>query len=100
MGLQTHQRQGSQQDDYGKGRYQRRKPPMAQRIVHLRPSHDQSSKGSDLRSLPAPIGLCTQVGRPPISEWIPEPKPFSTASNTFLWLFCQYMTLRQPFGAT
>jgi hypothetical protein len=38
------QRQSSQKDDYRDRGNKRRKPPVAERVVHLRPRHDQSSE--------------------------------------------------------
>src|SRR5258708_686232 len=75
--------QSEQYNDWQRG-YQGREPPVAKRIVHLRPSHHPSSKRSDLAILPAQIRGIAYARRLLNSASLPQPKPFCRASITFL----------------
>src|SRR5882762_1410201 len=75
--------QSEQYNDWQRGN-QSGEPPVAKRIVHLRPSHHPSSKGSDLAILPAQIRGIANARRLLNSSSLAQPKPFCRASITFL----------------
>src|SRR6266481_7090797 len=75
--------QSEQYNDWQRGN-QSGEPPVAKRIVHLRPSLHPSSQGSELAILPAQIRGIANARRLLNSASLAQPKPFCRASITFL----------------